>query len=117
MKSIIEGITMILLVIVFTGSLLFGVSKFIPNSEGPKSAMVTKVIYVNDGYGYQILKGNKILIQQEVIPAVAGRRSFRTIKDAQFVADMVLSKISKGDSPVLTVQELNELDIVILAHN
>lgn len=117
MKSNIENIGIILMVLVFTGALVFGVSKFIPKSEDSSSAIVTKVISLNDGYGYQILKGDKVLIQQEVIPAIAGQQSFRTIKDAKFAADLVLFKLSKGDSPVLTVQELNELDIVILAHN
>ena len=117
MKCIRDNSMIILTIIVLTSALFFGVSKFIPQPEDATSTIVTKVISTNDGYGYQILEGDKILIQQEVIPAVAGKQSFRTVKDAQFVADVVLYKLLKGDSPMLTVQELDELDIVMLAHN
>ncbi|MDC6366953.1 MULTISPECIES: DUF4907 domain-containing protein [Flavobacteriaceae] len=83
-----------------------------PEREEP--ALRTKVITLDNGYGYQIFSGDKLLIQQEFIPAVEGEKQFETKEDAKQVADMVMRKILKGESPRISLEELNDLDIVIL---
>lgn len=115
MKSGIKPKRIILTVIIFVGITLFGISIFIPTNNNQKSTLNSNVITLSKGYGYQILNGDKVLIQQEIIPAIAGQQSFKTAKDAEFVANLVLTKLSKGDSPVLNIQDIDRLALSTLA--
>jgi hypothetical protein len=77
----------------------------------------SEVISLKDGYGYQILKGEKILILQEFIPGLPGKQTFRTEKQALSVANLVLSKLEKGQSPILVPSDLSKLKISSLVAN
>ena len=71
----------------------------------------SEVFNVGNGYGYYIKTYDKILIKQSFIPAIQGEKSFVTEKDAQKVANLVMVKITENESPVVTVNELNNLNI------
>ena len=79
--------------------------------EVKKTQLRAETIKVTNGYGYEILYEDKILVKQEVIPAIQGKRPFESEKDARLVADEVLKKITKKKAPFVTVAELNELRI------
>lgn len=91
-----------------------GGGKFTPEQELSKTSLEINIIEIDDGYGYQILNGNKLLIQQEYIPAINRRQTFRTHYDAEFVANLVRHKLINGHNPVVTISELNDLNILIL---
>ena len=74
----------------------------------------TKVIALDEGYGYQIFNGDILMIHQDFIPALEGKRPFASSKDAKSVANLVKNKILAGQSPRVSLQELYDLDIVIL---
>ncbi len=90
------------------------VLKFIPSQTPVVPSFDTAIIVVEDGYGYQILKDDKLIIQQEYIPAINTKQAIGTVKDAQLLADLVVYKLKKGDSPVVATTELDDLNIVIL---
>jgi hypothetical protein len=70
-----------------------------------------KTIYSEEqGWGYQILKNGKTLINQPNIPAVQGNKGFSSKKNAEKTGQFVLSKIQKGQfPPMVTPEELDSL--------
>ncbi|VXB03904.1 DUF4907 domain-containing protein [Maribacter litoralis] len=71
----------------------------------------SQVVDLYDGYGYQIIKGERIIILQEYIPGLPGKQKFTTEKQAQKTANLVLSKLENGKSPILLPSDLAELNI------
>ena len=71
----------------------------------------SEIITIKGGFGYQISNGKQIFIRQEFIPAVQGKIPFLTKKDAKIIADLVLEKLSNGESPIINFQEVLDLDI------
>ena len=111
MKSIL-GVTIVIVVCI--GLLFLGNSKCIPEQEPSKTSLKINIIEIDDGYGYQILNGGTLLIQQDYIPAINQRQAFRTRHDAEFVANLVRHKLIDGHNPIVTISELNDLYIVII---
>lgn len=72
-----------------------------------------EVLELKDGYGYKILKGQRILIFQEFIPGFAGKQSFETKKQALTVANLVLYKLKNGKSPILGPSDLLKSNIAV----
>jgi len=67
----------------------------------------------NDGFGYQILKDGKLVIDQPTIPAIQGNQFFSTREKAQKTADYLTEKLKKGIfPPTLAVEELDSLDVL-----
>ncbi|MUH35686.1 DUF4907 domain-containing protein [Zobellia amurskyensis] len=73
-----------------------------------------ETIAVGEGYGYQILYEEKVLVKQEFIPAVQGERAFASKKEAKRVGDEVLKSIIKGEAPFVTISQLKDLKITNL---
>jgi hypothetical protein len=61
------------------------------------------------GWGYDILRNNKIYIHQPYIPAVEGQVPFRDKQSARNTGRLVIKKIRKHKSPAITKQELESL--------
>ncbi|WP_396633841.1 DUF4907 domain-containing protein [Maribacter sp. R86514] len=70
-----------------------------------------QVVNLNDGFGYQIMSGDKIVILQEYIPGFPGKQKFVSEEDAQKTVNLVLLKLEEGKSPVLLPSDLVELNI------
>lgn len=70
-----------------------------------------KITKQSSGFGYQILKKHKILINQPFIPAIQGEKTFKNKTDAQKTADLVVSKIDKYSLPKISVHELDSMKI------
>jgi signal peptidase I len=100
-KIIIYGIISIfVLVAVFVGMNI---------KRSPK--MELQVITVKDGYGYQIKEGDRILIDQPVIPAISEEKAFKSREDAQKVGEIVLQRVKNHTDFSVTVSELRKLNI------
>jgi hypothetical protein len=64
------------------------------------------------GWGYQILKKNKLIITQKQIPAIQGNFGFISEEESKLVANLVIQKMSNGEfPPSITIEELNRLGI------
>lgn len=63
------------------------------------------------GFGYQIYKGKRVIIAQPFIPAIAGRKTFRTEQDARHVGDLVLQRIRTGQDFAVSKEDLKGLGI------
>ncbi|SIS84512.1 protein of unknown function [Zobellia uliginosa] len=90
---------------------LVSVAFHLKADEGRKTGLQTQVIEVDEGYGYQILYDNKVLVKQEFIPAIQGKRPFKSMEEAQLIGDVVMEKLKKGDDPFITVSELRHMQI------
>ena len=67
----------------------------------------------NHTYGYDVFADRKLLIHQTSIPALPGNEGCKTKADASKVAQLVISKIKKGEMPpTVTIEELKKLKVI-----
>lgn len=65
------------------------------------------------GWGYQILKDGKLMINQDHMPAVEGNKGFSSKEDAEKTANFMLEKIKKGIfPPTISIDELDSLGVL-----
>ncbi len=72
---------------------------------------VIETYRVQGGWGYSILVENKIIIKQDIIPAVQSNSPFQTKEDAQKTGEWVLKKILKKERPTINVFDLDSMHI------
>ncbi len=71
-----------------------------------------EIIALQNGFGYQLYEKNKLIIDQQTIPAIQGNQAFLTYEAAEKCAEFCLQKIKKGIfPPTITVEDLNSLGI------
>ena len=100
-----------ILIAVVSGFLFLSFSNYSSGSTKSKIELHSEIFKMGNGYGYQIALEDKVLIRQEYIPILQGNRPFTTAKDAERTANTVISKILRKESPILTISELQELQI------
>jgi hypothetical protein len=93
-----------------------------PKQEMPaaqaRASTTTKLTYKtidapNHTYGYDVFAEGKLLIHQTSIPALPGNEGCKTKADASKVAQLVISKIKKGEMPpTVTIEELKKLKVI-----
>ena len=67
----------------------------------------------NSGWGYQIFKGAKLLINQNHIPAVQGMKGFSSKEKAQKTVDYLMVKLNEGVfPPTITPEILDSLNVL-----
>lgn len=88
----------------FSGLLLISCKKETDNPE-------VKITKQNSGYGYQILKKQKILINQPYIPAIQTNKTFKNEIEANNVANLVIQKMKKYSLPTVSIHELDSMKI------
>lgn len=65
------------------------------------------------GWGYQILKDGKLMIDQKHIPAIQGNKGFSSKETASRTADFMVKKIKNGEfPPTLSIEELDSLEVL-----
>lgn len=85
---------------------LLAVTSVIHKKEG------LKTYRVENGWGYTISKGGKVIIDQPVIPGLDGRKPFKTRRDAAKTGKMVIKKLQQGIMPTITREELKKAGII-----
>jgi Domain of unknown function (DUF4907) len=70
-----------------------------------------RVIQVKNGWGYELFREDRIIIHQEIIPAIEGNSPFLSRSDARKTGELALYKLSTGKLPVITRQDLDSLEI------
>lgn len=84
---------------------------FITNYN-PEDKFQVKVFKVGDGFGYDIIANNVIIIKQENMPAIQQQKNFISYEHAHKVASAVVEKLYKGDNPGVSMEELKSLGIL-----
>jgi len=62
-----------------------------------------------EGWGYNILYNNKLIIHQPYMPAINGQVVFKNKYTARKTGRLVIKKLQKNQSPGITVTELNSI--------
>jgi len=70
-----------------------------------------RVIRVENGWGYELYCHDRIIIHQEIIPAISGNKPFSSRRDARQTGNLALHKLNTGNIPFITRQELDSLKI------
>lgn len=78
-----------------------------------KDRYVAETFEINGGWGYCILKNNKIIIKQTHIPTIPERIRFKSQEDANKVGQLVLERIKNNLPPTITKNDLFLLKINI----
>lgn len=73
---------------------------------GPQQALTYKCFNTAQGWGYDILAGDQILVHQSIDPEVAGRKGFVSKQAAEVDARIVIDKIKLGKTPVFNAGAL-----------
>ena len=83
-------------------------------NESSRSKYSYKVIFEEEnGWGYQIFNGPKMLINQMHIPAIQGLQSFSSEKKAKTTAIYILNQVEQGHfPPTITKEILDSLDVL-----
>jgi hypothetical protein len=82
-------------------------------SRGGKSLVHAEAVKTTNGWGYNVLDGERIYIKQEFIPAVPGNQGFSSADDALRVGNLVVKRIGSGLQPTITVRDLDSLGVII----
>ena len=82
------------------------VTVFFQIKSNANSSYNTRIYTVNMGYGYEISLDNKILIKQDIIPAISDQHTFCTQEDALKIANLVVTKLKNKQNPRITKEEL-----------
>lgn len=64
------------------------------------------------GWGYNIFKNKKLIIKQDVIPAVEKQVAFNSEEDAKKTGLLVIEKIKKNQLPTISRSDLEGLKIL-----
>jgi hypothetical protein len=98
-KKIIPGLVLLLLTVAVTG--------FIFNKRNHHYTV--DVFTSEQGWGYNILFNNKLIIHQPFMPAVKGHISFGDKYTAKEAGLLVVNKLQNKHSPEITTDELNSI--------
>ena len=67
----------------------------------------------NDGWGYRIMKGEDLFINQPHIPAVQGNKGFDSQNKAETAGLFIINKLESGlIPPTVTREELDSLGVL-----
>ncbi len=77
--------------------------------EKRKYRFDSRVFKAVSGWGYEILVDDKLFIHQESIPVISGNKGFPRQEDAEKTAALIINKMERGEQPVITIFELQQL--------
>lgn len=83
-----------------------------PSGEGFKNAAITYKLIpaANNTWAYDILMEGRMFIHQPNAPGLPGNEGFKNKKAAQRVAELVVSKMKRGEMPPsITIEEMKKL--------
>lgn len=97
--------------IILSGIILFNLYRIFDHTEGVR----VKAFRQGEGWGYKIVKGEKVFIYQPDIPLLPGKAPFPSRKTAVKTGELFVKRINAGKIPPLTKKDLSQLGIDTLA--
>ena len=64
---------------------------------------------VVNGWGYNILVNDSVFIHQANIPVINGTQGFAKKEQAEKTAQLIINKIKRGETPVVSIFELQKI--------
>jgi len=97
-KKILAGIALLLIIVVA------GISIY-----NRKYQFSVKVIKNEQGWGYDILQGKRLIIHQPYMPGISGQVAFENKNSARKTGQLVVKKIKNKKPPAVNIDELNSI--------
>ena len=69
----------------------------------------SRIFKVKEGWGYDVLVNDTVIIHQESIPALQNRQGFDQKEQAEKTAQLVIQKLKSGNLPTLTKFDLEKI--------
>ena len=102
-----EALKYVLIFFVICASVfIFSYIQYQEDSSKTQDLYTLNVIEENEQWIYEINKNDQLFIRQEFIPAIAGKKSFKTKRDAEVIGELVIDKLYKTNNPTLTISEI-----------
>ena len=88
------------------------INSLLENQQAKNYAFVI-IPSINGTWGYDIYSNGKIFIHQTSKPGLTGNEGFATKAKAKKVAELVVSKLQKGEiPPSITAEEMKKLKVL-----
>ena len=89
-------------------------TKFPEADKFVNSKLSYKIINtVNNTFGYDVFADGKLMIHQPSMPGMPGNNGFKDKAAAEKVAQLVITKIKKGEMPpTVTTEEMKKLKVI-----
>ena len=97
-KKILAGIALLLIIVVA------GISIY-----NRKYQFSVKVIKNEQGWGYDILQGKRLIIHQPYMPGISGQVAFENKNSARKTGQLVVKKIKNKKPPAVNIDKLNSI--------
>lgn len=81
----------------------------IPRKNQHPKYIESNIFKVGNGWGYNILVDQQLLIRQEFIPVIPEQHAFPSKEKAAQTAQLVVEKLKAGQPPTLTREELEKI--------
>ena len=69
----------------------------------------SRIFKVKEGWGYDVLVNDTVIIHQESIPALQNKHGFDQKEQAEKTAQLVIQKLKSGNLPTLTKFDLEKI--------
>ena len=91
-------------------------SKNNQEQEAPKSKYSYRVFHTPEtGWGYQVFRGSKIIINQAHVPAVPGVKGFETRQQAEIAVKYIMEFVEAGNErPSVNPEDLDSIGAINL---
>ena len=97
-------------IIIITASVIISAAIWIVTMKSYSPQRIeSRVFKVVNGWGYDILVNDSILIHQESVPVIQNQQPFTNKYQAEKTAALVLQKIKNGQHPTLTKFDLDKI--------
>jgi hypothetical protein len=73
------------------------------------SSVKALTFHAVEGWGYDILVDDILFIHQASIPCLNGKQGFAKKEQAEKTASLIINKIENGESPVVTIFDLQKI--------
>ncbi len=93
--------------IILSGVIVYNLCRIFDNP----SEIQVKAFRQEQGWGYKIVKGDKVFINQSHIPLLSGKHPFPSRKSAVKTGKLFVKRINAGEIPPLTKKDLSQLGI------
>jgi hypothetical protein len=83
------------------------------NKTETDNVLIINAFSIDDGWGFNVLKDDSLLIAQPFIPMVSGIKRFKTKDDAMRTGNLMITKLKSGVfPPTISLAELDSLQVI-----
>ena len=106
--TMIKRHTLIVILISILASIAIWLNAFNKKQNNIRSVKAL-TFHTFGGWGYNILVNDTLFIHQATIPGINGMQGFSKREQAEKTAQLIINKIKKGESPIVTIFDLQKI--------